>query len=79
MNIAQNSDDRTKALFSISYHSLSLIDIYWVKEQKEKIKFEDINLYDNSLGNSFVDLFLRGKSITINKEKIVSETNRFKS
>ena len=72
LNLAQNSDDRTKALFSISYHSLSLIDVYWVKEQNENVSFGKINLYDNSLSNSFVDVFLRGKGFTLNKDGLDS-------
>lgn len=73
LNLAQNSDDRTKALFSITYHSLSLTDVYWVKNEREKTKFKSLNLYDNSLSNSFVDIFLRGKGLTINKDNFDSK------
>ena len=73
LNIAQNSDDRTKAEFSISYHSLSLADVYWVKGIDEKISFNKINLYDNSLSNAFVDVFLRGKGLTIDKKDLDSK------
>ena len=73
LNIAQNSDDRTKAEFSISYHSLSLTDVYWVKGIDEKISFNKINLYDNSLSNAFVDVFLRGKGLTIDKKDLDSK------
>lgn len=72
LNIAQNSDDRTKAEFSLTYHSLSLIDVYWIKNTEERISFSKINLYDNSLSNAFVDVFLRGKGLTINKEGLDS-------
>lgn len=73
LNIAQNSDDRTKAEFSISYHSLSFTDVYWVKGISEKISFSKINLYDNSLSNAFVDVFLRGKCLTIDKKDLDSK------
>lgn len=73
LNIAQNSDDRTKAELSISYHSLSLTDVYWVKGIDEKTSFNKINLYDNSLSNAFVDVFLRGKGLTINKDNLDSK------
>ena len=72
LNLAQNSDDRTRALFSISYHSLSLTDVYWVKDQNEIVSFSKINLYDNSLSNSFVDVFLRGKGFTLSKDDLDS-------
>ena len=73
LNIAQNSDDRTKAEFSILYHSLSLTDVYWVKYIEENVNFSEINLYDNSLSNAFVDIFLRGKGLTIDKKGLDSK------
>lgn len=72
LDLPQNQDEKTKALFSMSFHSLSLMDSYWIKENDEKIKFKDINLFDNSISNAFVDIFLRGKGITVKKDGIDS-------
>lgn len=58
--------DKDRAEISISYHCLTLTDVYWLKSQEEQIKFSDISLYNNSLSNAFVDVSLRGQNPTIN-------------
>ena len=42
---SQNVTDRERAQIALSYHCLSLLDVFWVKGEKENILFEDINLY----------------------------------
>ncbi len=63
--------DRDRAEIAISYHALSLTDVYWVKKQYERATYEDINLYDHSLSDSFVDVSLRGKSLTAQNAELV--------
>lgn len=41
---SQSVTDRERAQIALSYHCLSLLDVFWVKEENEKIRFEDINL-----------------------------------
>ena len=41
----QSVTDRERAQIALSYHCLSLLDVFWVKEEKETVRFEDINLY----------------------------------
>lgn len=60
----QSVTDRERANIAISYHGVSFMDTYWIKGNKEKIKFEDINLFNHSLSNAFVDVSLRGKQLT---------------
>lgn len=62
---AQLDTDRARAQTALSYHALSLTDVFWVKKHREESSFSGINLYDNSLSNSFVDISLRGKQITV--------------
>jgi len=62
----QSVTDRDRAEISISYHCLTLTDVYWIKTRNEDIKFSDISLYKNSLSNAFVDVSLRGENPTIN-------------
>ena len=38
----QGVTDRERAQIALSYHCLSLLDVFWVKEENEKIRFEDI-------------------------------------
>ncbi|MCR4673201.1 MAG: hypothetical protein K5637_08255 [Lachnospiraceae bacterium] len=65
--------DRDRAEIAISYHALSLTDVYWVKQQYEKVSFKDINLFEHSLSDSFVDVSLQGKSLTIQNAELVDQ------
>lgn len=70
----QATTDRDRALIAISYHALSLTDVYWIATNNEKRKFEDVSLYHHSLSNSFADVSLCGKQITAqNEELLVNE------
>lgn len=67
----QAATDRDRALIAISYHALSLTDVYWISANKDKAKFEEISLYRHSLSNSFADVSLCGKQITAQNEKLI--------
>lgn len=62
---SQSVTDRERAQIALSYHCLSLLDVFWVKEENETVRFEDINLYTHSLSNAFVDIALRGHQMTV--------------
>lgn len=57
---SQSVTDRKRAQIALSYYCLSLLDVFWVKEENETVRFEDINLYTLSLSNALVDIALRG-------------------
>ena len=58
--------DKDRAQIAIAYHALSLTDVYWVKSHAEKkLAFESISLFHHSLSDVFVDVSLRGKSLTV--------------
>ena len=63
--------DRDRADIAISYHALSLTDVYWVRQQYERVSFADINLFDHSLSDSFVDVSLRGRCLTVQNAELV--------
>ena len=67
----QAATDRDRALIAISYHALSLTDVYWISANKDKAKFEEISLYRHSLSNSFADVSLCGKQITAQNEELI--------
>ncbi|MBO4394877.1 MAG: hypothetical protein J5819_00840 [Eubacterium sp.] len=69
---SQLTTDRDRAEIAMSYHALSLIDLYWVRETGEDISFADINLYDHSLTNAFTDLSLRGKQMTVENRHLIA-------
>lgn len=73
IGMAQAMTDRDRAKISLSYHCVSLTDIYWVKESDEEISYKNINLYDNSLNEAVVELSLRGKSMTVTNQELAPD------
>lgn len=73
IGVAQAVTDRDRAQIALTYHCLSLTDIFWVKKEGEEISFREINLYDNHLDNAFVDVSLRGKQITVQNDSLIPD------
>lgn len=70
IGVPQAATDRDRAQIALSYHCLSLTDIFWVKKSSEQATFDEINLYDNHLSNAFVDISLRGKQMTATNSEL---------
>ena len=68
--ISQNRSDIKEILkatgcestFELSFksHNLSLIDHFWVKQEGENLKYEDINFFTNKWDDSFAEAVLSG-------------------
>lgn len=69
---SQSTTDRGRAQIALSYHCLSLTDVYWVQQKGSKLSFEAINLYSNSLGNAFVDIALRGHQMSVTNSYLLA-------
>lgn len=69
---SQSVTDRERAQIALSYHCLSLLDVFWVKEENETVRFEDINLYTHSLSNAFVDIALRGHQMAVKNAHLLA-------
>lgn len=69
----QAATDRDRAAIALSYHCLSLTDIYWVRRKEETITFAEFNLYENHLQNAFVDISLRGKQVTVQNAHLIAD------
>ena len=69
---SQSTTDKDRAQVALSYHCLSLMDIYWVKESEEDVDFAEINLFENHLSSAFVDVSLRGKQMTIENNHLIA-------
>ena len=65
--------DRERARIVLSYRCVSLTDVFWVRNLKEQVAFAQVNLYDNHLSNTFMDIALRGKQYTVNKEHLAQD------
>lgn len=72
IGVSQSVTDRERAQIALSYHCLSLLDVFWVKGEKENIRFEDINLYTHSLSNALVDIALRGHQMTVTNAHLLA-------
>ena len=70
---SQAVTDKDRAQIALSYHCLSLTDIYWVKEPEEMVSYKEINLYENHLDNAFVDISLRGKQMTVENSSLAQD------
>lgn len=64
LGMKQAVTDKDRADIAITYRALCLTDVYWVRELREKVTYEEINLYDHSLSDAFVDVALRGRALT---------------
>lgn len=66
--LQQAITDRERAAVSLTYRCLSLTDVFWVREKGDKATFADVNLYENHLDKTFVDIALRGKQYTVENQ-----------
>ena len=73
IGVAQAVTDMDRARIALSYHCVSLMDVFWVKLSTENITFSDINLYDNHLNEALVDIPLRGKQMTVTNHELAQD------
>ena len=73
IGMAQAMTDRDRAQISLSYHCVSLTDLFWVKEKTEELSYEQLNLYDHSLNEAIVELSLRGKPMTVTNQELAPD------
>lgn len=69
----QAATDRDRARIALSYHCLSLMDIFWTKESGEELDFKTLNLFENHLQTAFVDVSLRGRQMTIQNSHLIAD------
>jgi len=67
----QSATDRDRAAISLSYHCVTLTDVFWVREQGESVSFRDLNLYSHSLSDAFIDVSLLGRSLTVENAELL--------
>lgn len=65
--------DRDRAMISLSYHCVSLTDVFWVKQKEEELSFSDINLYQHSLNEAIVEISLRGRQMTVTNRELAPD------
>ena len=72
LGMKQAVTDQERAVIAISYHALCLTDVFWIRELREKVRYAQINLYDHSLSDAFVDVSLRGSALTAENAKLIT-------
>lgn len=65
--------DKERANISLSYHCVSLTDVYWVRKQGEEISFGELNLYDHSLNDALVEISLKGRQMTVTNQELAPD------
>lgn len=73
IGVAQAVTDKERASISLSYHCVSLTDVYWVRKQGETVTFENINLYDKSLNEAIVEISLKGHQMTVTNRELAHD------
>lgn len=71
----QTTTDRDRAKIAISYHGLSLTDVYWIKSNNEKVSFEELSLFRHSLSDAFADVSLSGKQLTVQNTELLTQND----
>lgn len=63
--LSQAITDKARAQVALTYRCLSLTDAFWVRQKGEKISYSQVNLYENHLDKTFVDIALCGRQYTV--------------
>lgn len=73
IGVAQAVTDKDRANISLSYHCVSLTDVFWVRKNGEAITFAELNLYDNPLNEAIVELSLKGRQMTVTNQELAPD------
>ena len=73
LGVSQSVTDRDRAQISLSYHCVSLNDVYWVRTAGEAVTFEELNLYDSPLNEALIPLPLKGKHRTVTNRELAPD------
>lgn len=73
LGVSQAVTDQDRAQISLSYHCVSLNDVYWVRTMGEEVTFAELNLYDNPLNEAIIPLPLKGKHLTVTNKELAPD------
>ena len=73
LGVSQAVTDQDRAQISLSYHCVSLNDVYWVRTEGEAVTFTELNLYDNPLNEALIPLPLKGKHLTVTNQELAPD------
>jgi len=73
LGVSQALTDQDRAQIALSYHCVSLNDVYWVRMAGEVATFAELNLYDNPLNEAIIPLPLKGKHLTVTNRELAPD------
>lgn len=73
IGMSQAVTDRDRADISLSYHCVSLTDVFWIRKEGEETSFAELNLYDNPLNEAIVELSLKGRQMTVTNQELAPD------
>lgn len=73
IGVSQAVTDRDRANISLSYHCVSLTDVYWVRKEGEFVAFSELNLYDNHLNEAIVEVSLKGRQMIVTNQELAPD------
>lgn len=73
LGVSQAITDHDRAQISLSYHCVSLNDVFWVRTESETVTFAELNLYDNPLNEALIPLPLKGKHLTVTNQELAPD------
>lgn len=73
LGVSQALTDQDRAQIALSYHCVSLNDVYWVRAVGEAVTFAEVNLYDNPLNEAIIPLPLKGKHLTVTNKELAPD------
>ena len=73
IGVTQAVTDKERAKISLSYHCVSLTDVFWVRNVGANVSFFDINLYDHPLNEAIVEISLKGHQMTVTNQELAPD------
>lgn len=73
IGMKQAVTDKDRAQIALSCRCVSLTDVYWVRYAGEQAAFQEVNLYENHLDQTFLDIALRGKQYTVQNKYLARD------
>lgn len=73
LGVSQAVTDQDRAKISLSYHCVSLNDVFWVRRAGEQVTFRERNLYDSPLNEAIIPLPLKGKHLTVTNKELAPD------
>ena len=70
--LSQAQTDRDRCQVALRYHCLSLADSFWVQQDDEDLRWEDVCLFNHSLNEVVVDVSLSGKNYSITNTELIA-------